>query len=91
MRPEVYFGKFWPVAAYAWKRLAWNVVGCLNPGGSGCGLSAKAGAPNVKATAQIAGISINFARDMMALLDIAARRTRASPDSLRHLPGLFIA
>jgi hypothetical protein len=90
MRPEVNFGICWPVAAYTWTRLAWNVVGCLNPGGNGCGLSAIAGVASAKATAQIAGISISFARNMMALLDIAARRMRAFADSLRHLPGRFM-
>jgi hypothetical protein len=80
-----------PLAANTWNRLAWIEVGCLNPGGSGCGLSAMAGVPNVKATAQIAGISINFARNMMALLDSAARGMRVLEDSLRQLPGTFTA
>ncbi|HEY6259581.1 MAG TPA: hypothetical protein VIY51_27715 [Xanthobacteraceae bacterium] len=87
----VYLGKWRPSQHSVCKRLAWNVVGCLNPGGSGCGLSAIAGVPNANAKAQIAGTRIHLAGDMMLVLDVAARAMRALDDWSRHPPGAFMA
>jgi hypothetical protein len=58
--PEAHLGHFRPALdnqilwLVAEDLPAWNVGWCLSPGGNGCGLSAMAGVPSVKARAHTA-------------------------------------